>query len=214
MADMEIYVYPNTTSDDDAAADAKSGLDTAISEIVSNTGIGSYNIDIRYDYPDQPNGDVKTLYDNFSDWRYTYYYQETGAHLCVDGSIDGGLADGGNSSNPESPSWADPKDAVAGTVNAGTAEFQNICTHEVLHTFIDKDLSGVEKYLGKDDTEHELGQETSNGVTPMATRYRDSYAGQGSCDKTSSIAGYKKIVTNCTEESTYNTYKEYIGTTV
>lgn len=200
MADMDVYLYPNDSNDDSLANDAKGGLTTALDIVIANTKIATYNITIRKDYPQVSDSTRKEFYDSFSSWRVNNK-NDIGCHLGVSSSIGGGLADGGNTSNPEDDAFVSPKDAVAGDSGVTTDHFRNTCCQEVFHTFIDKDLPAVQSLTGSDNNEHSLGEVTKQGVTPMATGYENTYAGEGVCSLTQGVSGYTQDPTYCTNQS-------------
>jgi len=207
MADMDIFIYPNTTADEPAASLVEDSLDQACSEVIGNTSIEDYNTLIRMDNPGDSSSQVdrspdsrSEFYNEFSQWREDNY-SDIGCHIGVSADISGGRADGGNSSNSEDDAFVDQKDAVS---EGGEDDSGNVAIQETFHTFLDKDLDD------NVDNEHELGTITESGsVTPMATGYEYRYADEGECSSNRSWAGtYTTSPTSCTNNLLEDTYRD------
>lgn len=213
MAAMEIFIYPNTSADDDIASDAYDALSSSFQNAVNNTTIPDYQVTIRYDHPDRDTSSRSNFYDSFSFWA-TWNKSDVGCHLGVSNDIDGGIADGGNSSNPEDDAFVEQKEAVAGAANSSTSGFKNTCIQEAYHTFIDKDKLPSKYFANDHENEHDLGRVNLYGnVSPMASSYTDrgpgdSHDDHGSCSSGYSANGFTTQQTSCTNDSLDITYKD------
>jgi hypothetical protein len=217
MADMNVYIYPNNTNEDTLASDAESALTIALDEVVSDSIWDeniTYNVDIRYPYPNVPDDNRDIFRGAFALWAVPNV-SERGVHLGISGNFDGGWADSG--SGLALNAWFGETTAVAGEVlnplsRQPRDSFKNISIQEAFHPFIDKYISEVGDLLGSDENVHSLGYlDIDNNVSPMATSYiSEGYATDGTCRGGDSVMdGYTTSPSGCTIEAMYHTEKNY-----
>lgn len=213
MADMDIYIYPNKSTDGDMASNSKSGITDALSQVTSNTSIGTYDVTIRDDiYPEiSINQSASEFMSDFTDWRYSVLYDSDGSHFCVNGGNMKGLAQGGDGSS--SNAFVDDRSAVMGYVGSSSAYRKNISIMEVFHNFINNNNADVADMIT--DSEHDLGDITTAGYSrPMCTGYEndsgdtENHADHGTCSSDWSWVEdyYTTEVSTCTEDALEATF--------
>jgi len=207
MADVNVWVYPNTSDEVEIARAANAAIEDALIETVNSTRINSQSVEVIYDYPNVNDPDRETFKSNFEDWTWLNA-SGNGCHLGVSSNFTAGLADTGEY---DENGFFEETEAVVGSSSGVTDFFKNLAIQETYHTFIDKGLNGVSKHTGPDNNEHSLGQVNgSNEASPMVTSYvDDGLAGKGTCDGTDSVYGYFQSPTYCTNRSMEVSYDQH-----
>ena len=212
---MNVYIYPNNSSQDQKANIAKNAIENAIDQAqnyFSQSGeqLGSH-VEIRDSYPDIdtnlsiPFQDQKsTILGNFgSNIALEDSSADTGAHLFIGSGFGGGLAGGGLGG-----AWRNNPRAVSGS-DDNNPHFKNSAIHEILHLFLNigKQITAT----GSPRSEHILGEviPTSSGPkqTPMVNSYADTLASEGDCDRYTPNPGHTTQLTICTLDSLLQSYR-------
>ncbi|UPV99805.1 hypothetical protein M0R88_14955 [Halorussus gelatinilyticus] len=202
MADINVYLYPNTSSADYLADAAYTALSDALDDVITYTpgdSLGTYSITTKYDHPNLSDPDRSTFKSNFEDWAWLET-SGTGCHLGISTNFNGGLADSGEW---DENAFATETEAVVGSSTGDGAHYRNVAIQETFHPFIDSSISSVKSMLGPDNNEHSLGEIDYNAdTTPMVTTYYDKgYASNGGCGHSVNPDGKTTAPTNCTCEA-------------
>lgn len=209
MADMNVYLYPNTAYENDLADQAYAALDTALSETTSIwLELDTYHLEIDYSHPDLNDPDKSTFKSNFEDWTWLNA-SGNGTHLAISSSWGGGVADSGEGSEN---AFVEEAEAVVGSASGGGGFFKNGAIQEAYHPFIDARLNDVQSITGPNNDEHSLGEVPSdNNVTPMVTSYvDDGLAGKGDCNDNYSVYGHNTSPSYCTNKAVYQTFQDRV----
>jgi hypothetical protein len=214
MADMNVYIYPNTSDEDDLARGAYDALSSALANTFDYPPMdidgGTYNVEIDYSHPDLNDPDKYTFKNNFEDWTWLNASGD-GVHLALSSNWGGGVADSGESA--EGTGWGTEVEAVAGQRNGNvTGHFEGIAIQEAYHPFIDKRLEEIQNMMGPSGDEHSLGcVNDNNRVTPMVTSYQDEgYDDEGDCSSEGSDYGHTTDPTYCTNRAIHQTYQDRV----
>lgn len=202
MADINVYLYPNTSEADSLATAASSAISDALDIVITHTSgdsLDTYSITTEYDHPNLDDPDRSTFRDNFQDWTWLNASGD-GCHLGISTNFNGGVADSGSY---DENAFAAEAEAVVGSTSGDDALYRNLAIQEAFHPFIDSSLSGVESMLGSDNNEHSLGEiDTYADKTPMVTTYYDDgYASNGDCGRSEQPDGKTTSPTDCTSEA-------------
>lgn len=225
---MNVYIYPNNSSDNEAASDAKSVIEDAAQATKRHFRESDetvyYNVEMDTSHPSLSEEDwpgiaskKQGVQGGFKAWLNANNEKKgIGVYLLIVSSWGGGLAGellGG--------AWENTPAAVAGydapSYNASTYDsapirdkerFRNICLQEVFHTFI----NNPDTLVDKEDNEHALGKvaATPTGAkqTPMVSSYVGTgLAKKGKCSRFAKDAGYTTEFTQCTLDATLDTYR-------
>lgn len=185
---MYVHLYYNYSSTEESALDNefREAVDTACNALYQNGAVDYYAIK-KYtaEEPCVAGTDRSTLLDNFQTYLNDNDITHYGNHVLISEDIDLGLAEGSDCTDCNG--FSDRKEAV---MHTDTSEYgQNICIMEVLHPFINDDLSDVSAMLVDNDNEHQLGTDFSDGSrTPMCTS-ASSDCSQGDCQVTTATPG-------------------------
>lgn len=214
---LNIYLYPNATIDDplvQSGGVVRAGAESFATQLIDNDIIGSYYIYISYEHPGySPNDDTTktwrdwTSYDGPNDKESV-----TGCHLLVyriSTSTSNGTADGipsGKGAFANSQSCV-----VAQSQQSSGAATKQVTVHEIGHTCIVDDESGVTDGLGDSDTsdtvDHELGQVYAGvlgdgPISPMSTGYADGEGREGDCSNNAPWnLTYDESLSSCAKEA-------------
>lgn len=201
--DMRVYIYPNTSSDDNLASDVEPVIQSTLDNVINNTSVSSRLVDIDYLHPNRDDSSTSAFY---SSWE-TYVKNNLsryGCHLCVSTNIASGKAAGGNIFGTSDDAFVSESWAVAGE-KSSTAASKNLWIQEVLHTFINANLS---RYDQEGSNEHNLGStDFYEDVTPMAASYEDTAAETGYCADPNWDGGYTTTLTSCTQRGIDATFE-------
>lgn len=209
MADMNVYIYPNTSAEDDLAQQAYSALDAALTDTTNyHPDLNTYHLEIDYSHPSLNDPDKRTFKSNLEDWAWMNA-SGNGCHLALSSNWGGGIADSGEW---DENAFIEEAEAVAGSSSDGGPHFKNICIQEAYHPFIDASLGDVSQITGPNNDEHSLGEvNSSNDVTPMVTSYQDDgLDGVGRCDDSYNKTGYTVNPTYCTNQAIHQTFQDRV----
>lgn len=207
MADMNVYLYPNTSNEDGLADEAYSALETALEETTSLwPSLDTYSLDIDYSYPDLNDPDKDTFKSNFEQWTWLNASGD-GIHLAISSNWGGGVADSGEGTEN---AFVNEAEGVIGSPSENESFFKTTAVHEAYHPYIDSSLNDVQKILGPNNDEHSLGEVPSdNKVTPMVAGYvGDDLDSVGDCDDSYSPDGHTASPSYCTSKAVYQTYQD------
>jgi hypothetical protein len=214
MADMNVYIYPNTSNEDSLAQGAYDAISAALAETFAYPAMevdgGTYHVEIDYSYPNLNDPDKDAFKDNFEDWTWLNA-SGNGVHLALSSNWGGGVADSGESL--EGTGWGTEVEAVAGQPDGQvTGHFKGIAIQEAYHPFIDKRLQEIQNLMGPSGDEHSLGRVNSNNrVTPMVTSYQDEgYDDEGTCSSDGYDGGHTTSPTYCTNQAIHQTYQDRV----
>lgn len=81
---MYIYIYPNTSAEDDECQDyIGPHLGNICGELYTANSIDYYRVVIRYEYPGQPDPNYEDFYYDFKDWLIKKITTASGEHISV-----------------------------------------------------------------------------------------------------------------------------------
>lgn len=199
---LTIYVYPNSTEDEEAARNnILNGLTDFCNQLFNSGRITDYAIYLNAnDRPDLDDSGYNDHYLAFKNWYEGRYDDRVGMHLAVDSDYTGGRADGGEGREQDRTdnvtTFSIARCGVAG-IQIGGSEARATAVHECLHPTINNRLSKVDDLI-KDD-EHQLGKVYSDGTSsPLVNNYGLSMSQYGSCSSNNSEDGQGTNLTNCT----------------
>lgn len=215
---MDVYIYPNNPDDDNLANEALSALISALSStedhFASHGEVIDWKVVVDKSYPSMKEEwfnlykpDKAIVLTDFQLWLNGQGINDTGVHLLVTSSWDGGL-----SRSTLGSAWQDKNEAVVGQQKDKIAHFKNISIQEVYHSFIN--IGGLFGSSILSDNEHELGEIMPEGpantpkVTPMVDSYvEEGLAARGKCNRTSNSYGHTTTLSSCTQDAVVETYQ-------
>lgn len=205
-----VYMYRNDGDEENEIRNAiVDGLSNVATDLLDYGAIDFYRLAMVDDFIYGDDSDKDAFWSDFKSFMNSkeYHTDHIGCHMGVGSAFYGGYA---NASDYGSNSFNDGKLAITG-INHAKQQFKNVAIHEVLHTFLDNNLSGIESDI-EDGTEHDLGKvyDSTGGLSPMGTGYVNSHADHGTCSTDAWRLGYTTEITDCTldgVQETANTYK-------
>lgn len=190
MSDMDVYVYPNAQRHDERADVAKQGLESTLEEIVANSEMESFNVEIRREYPNITGGRLSTKLRN---WRRELP-RDAGSHLLITDATEGGAA---GIASGAGRAWTAPSAAAMSTIEVDF--FKAGCSQEVLHNYVNSSLRGVQELANRRDYEHSLGiVDDEAQSSPMVSGYTEQLAGLGECSNDVTQEKVRQSPSQCT----------------
>jgi hypothetical protein len=148
MADINVYLYPNTAAEDDLALGASTALTEALDDVIAYTSgdsLDTHSITTKYDHPNLDDPNREEFKSNFENWTWLET-SGTGCHLGISSNFDGGLADAGEF---DENAFVTETEAVVGSTSGDDDYFRNVAIQEVFHPFIDSSISSVKALLDR-----------------------------------------------------------------